>query len=134
MRTFPCRQSGCSATVEKRHSYCEKHQYNNDQTNARPWRSWYSLAIWTQIKDHFRSVAPERATTCQALDPAGVLKNAKGERICGKPATDIDHIQAHKGDWDLFVGGLSTLDYWYPNLEGLCHSCHAKKTAREEAA
>jgi len=39
------------------------------------------------------------------------------------PATDVDHIRDHKGDWALFTDA--------GNLESLCHSCHSRKTARE---
>ena len=40
------------------------------------------------------------------------------------PATDVDHIKAHRGDKDLF---------WDPdNLQALCHSCHSKKTNAED--
>jgi 5-methylcytosine-specific restriction enzyme A len=37
------------------------------------------------------------------------------------PATDVDHIQAHRGDPAL-------LRAW-SNLEALCHACHSRKTA-----
>lgn len=39
-------------------------------------------------------------------------------------ATDVDHIVPHKGDQSLM---------WdWDNLQPLCHSCHSKKTARED--
>lgn len=44
--------------------------------------------------------------------------------ICGKPATEIDHIIPHKGDYELFWN----VDNWQP----LCHSCHSRKTVLED--
>ncbi|MFA5379199.1 MAG: HNH endonuclease signature motif containing protein, partial [Dehalococcoidia bacterium] len=44
--------------------------------------------------------------------------------MCGRPATDVDHIEPHCGDYDKF---------WdESNLSALCHSCHSRKTARED--
>ena len=43
-----------------------------------------------------------------------------------EPATDVDHIIPHKGDMDLF---------WDPdNHQGLCKSCHSRKTATEDSS
>jgi 5-methylcytosine-specific restriction endonuclease McrA len=36
---------------------------------------------------------------------------------------DVDHIVPHKGDEDLY--------FRRSNLQGLCKSCHGKKTGRE---
>lgn len=44
--------------------------------------------------------------------------------ICGAPATDLDHINPHRGDLKLFWD----TDNWQP----LCASCHSRKTARED--
>lgn len=39
------------------------------------------------------------------------------------PATDVDHIEPHRGDEALF---------WRPgNWQALCHECHSRKTAAE---
>jgi len=40
--------------------------------------------------------------------------------VCGKPATDVDHIIPRR------EGGT---DQWH-NLQALCHECHSSKTAR----
>jgi len=41
---------------------------------------------------------------------------------CGQPATDVDHIKAHRGDQKLM---------WdWNNLQSLCHAHHSAKTAR----
>ena len=38
-------------------------------------------------------------------------------------ATDVDHVQDHKGNWLLFIDRN--------NLQSLCHRCHSSKTMRE---
>lgn len=44
-------------------------------------------------------------------------------KICGRAAsTDVDHIIPKS------KGGLDAVD----NLQGLCHSCHSRKTASED--
>jgi len=40
-------------------------------------------------------------------------------------ATDADHVVPHHFDYDAF---------WYGELQSLCHSHHAAKTAAEEGA
>ena len=38
-------------------------------------------------------------------------------------ATDVDHIEPHRGDWSKFTDRN--------NLQSLCHACHSRKTAEE---
>ena len=42
---------------------------------------------------------------------------------CSNGSTDVDHIKPRS------LGGKDSLD----NLQGLCHSCHSRKTAREDS-
>lgn len=44
-------------------------------------------------------------------------------RKCGNPATEVDHITPHEGDWSLFWDESN----WQP----LCKRCHSQKTMRE---
>lgn len=44
--------------------------------------------------------------------------------VCGKPATETDHIVPHKGNKELFWD----VSNWQP----LCHECHSRKTATED--
>lgn len=120
-----CPEPGCGRASAQGSRFCERHQADNyvirrDRTrnDRTPWRRWYGLAQWARIKDHFRATCPERALICQAIE--------NGQK-CGHPATDIDHVQPHKGDWLLFCGGPG-----YSNLQGLCKSHHSKKTASED--
>lgn len=39
---------------------------------------------------------------------------------CGEPATDVDHVTPHDGNWRLFTDRR--------NLRSLCRSCHSRKT------
>lgn len=40
------------------------------------------------------------------------------------PATDVDHIRPHGGDWSLFWDRA--------NHQALCHPCHSRKTATHD--
>lgn len=72
----------------------------------RPWDRWYGRAHWASLR-----------TLCLARDPVC--------RMCQRAAASVaDHIVPHKGNWLLFCD----LD----NLQGLCRSCHDKKTATED--
>lgn len=43
---------------------------------------------------------------------------------CGKIATDLDHIKAHKGNQELFFDEA--------NWQALCGVCHRRKTVTED--
>ncbi len=83
------------------------------------WDKLYNLAEWGRIKERFRAEYPLRACICQAQD------SETGQQ-CNQPATEIDHVIPHKGDWFLFCGGID-----FENLQGLCHRHHSEKTALE---
>ena len=76
------------------------------------WHDWYFLPIW---RDHLRPEHLIREPFCRECAKHGVRTYA----------TDVDHIVDHKGNWKLFTDP--------DNLQSLCHSCHSKKTAREQA-
>ena len=61
-----------------------------------------------------RTICLNRNPLCVVCEKAGVVKAAK----------EVDHITPHRGDEGLF----SDLD----NLQGLCKSCHSKKTRQEQ--
>ena len=42
------------------------------------------------------------------------------------PATQADHIVAHRGEWERFIDPY--------NLQSLCASCHSLKTYHEDGA
>lgn len=46
------------------------------------------------------------------------------QRGLHRPATEVDHVVPHRGNMRLF---------WdQTNWQGLCHTCHCRKTARED--
>ena len=75
------------------------------------WHGWYSLAVWT---DELRPGQLLREPFCRECAWRGLRT----------PATDVDHIRDHKGDWTVFTDRS--------NLQSLCHSCHSRKTTGEQ--
>jgi 5-methylcytosine-specific restriction endonuclease McrA len=70
----------------------------------RGWRDWYQLQRWRNI-----------AKTQLAAEPlcAECLKHD-----IVTPATVVDHIKEHEGDWNSFILGAR---------QSLCGPCHARK-------
>ena len=105
----PCRRPGCGALT--RDGWCERHRpQRTGRRESAAWHSWYSLPVWT---DDLRPAQLLREPFCRECARHGLRT----------PATDVDHIRDHKGNWALFIDRS--------NLENLCHSCHSRKTARE---
>lgn len=68
------------------------------------WGKWYKRPRYRKARERFLTKHPFCA-------------------VCGRPATDLDHIIPHRGSEKLF---------WdQSNWQGLCHSCHSKKTIEE---
>jgi 5-methylcytosine-specific restriction enzyme A len=82
------------------------------------WRAWYKSPTWKAIKRH-RLVQEPYCRQC-ALEGRTV------------PATHVDHIESHRGQWAQFTK--------YENTQSLCprhHNAHrrcgAPKTGKSEA-
>ena len=106
----PCRRPGCSALT--RDGWCPAHKPKQaPRRESAPWHGWYSLPVWT---DDLRKAQLLREPFCRECDRRGLRTWA----------TDVDHIRDHKGNWALFTAR--------DNLQSLCHSCHARKTMREQ--
>lgn len=106
----PCRHAGCAALTKD--GWCPVHKPKPlARRESAVWHSWYSLPIW---KNDLRPAQLFREPFCREC----------GRRGLRVRATDVDHIQDHKGNWALFISE--------GNLESLCHSCHSKKTMREQ--
>lgn len=109
----PCRHPGCPEVT--REGWCAKHKpkikYGKYQRKASAeYHGWYLLAIWRKV-----------------LRPAQLLREPWC-RECAKhgrrtPATVVDHVRPHRGDWALFVDPA--------NHQSLCKPCHDRKTAQE---
>jgi 5-methylcytosine-specific restriction protein A len=78
---------------------------------TKPWRRWYCLAIWREIR-----------AAQLAAQPLCERHLAKGETVA---ATVCNHRRPHRGDWDQFVAGP---------FESLCKACHDGEVQREERA
>ena len=107
----PCRHPGCSCLT--RSGYCEAHtpkRTHDRSAEAESWRWMYRTPEW---KDDLRPNQLLSEPFCRECARHGIRT----------PATDVDHIVDHKGDWARFTDP--------GNLESLCHSCHSRKTASE---
>jgi len=103
----PCKRVGCPELV--RDTYCDKHKPPESRRDSEGWRYLYQTKRWKQLRVSHLLIEP----LCRECA-------ARGERT---RATDVDHIRDHKGNAQLF--------YAADNLQSLCHSCHSRKTARE---
>lgn len=106
----PCRHPGCPELT--RDGWCPSHKPRQAaRRESAAWHGWYSLPVWT---DDLRPGQLFREPFCRACAQRGIRTHA----------TDVDHIRDHKGDWTLFTAR--------DNLQSLCHSCHSRKTMREQ--
>lgn len=102
-----CAYPGCVTLV--RAGYCEQHKRNQ----VKPYRdqakqNLYGTTLWRKM----RAIQLSREPWCAECLRANVYT----------PATDVDHIERHDGDLEVF--------YSSP-LQSLCHACHSRKTAQE---
>lgn len=106
----PCRKPGCGQLT--RDGWCPAHKPREKPRSqeAQAYRRWYSLPIWT---DDLRPYQLLREPFCRECAK-------QGRRVY---ATDVDHVEDHKGDWSKFIDRN--------NLQSLCHSCHSRKTMAE---
>ncbi len=93
----------CPNPAERGGSRCREHRATHDR--ERKGRGIYTTARWRKLR-------------------ARVLRDEPNCRLCGQPATHVDHII----DWRK---GGPTWDVH--NLQPLCASCHGRKTRAEAA-
>ena len=106
----PCRHPGCRELT--RDGWCPAHRPRHERRRSAQYHSWYSLPVWT---DRLRPQQLLREPFCRECRKHGLRT----------PATVVDHIEPHRGDWSLFADE--------DNLQSLCKHCHDRKTAREMA-
>lgn len=107
----PCRKPGCRELVSS--GYCDKHRPKRSSDRSEEAKSWHWFYGTPEWKDDLRPT--------QLLNEPFCAECAKlGYRV---RATDVDHIEDHKGDWEKFIDRT--------NLRSLCHSCHSRKTAKD---
>ena len=102
-----CATPGCPAIVPRGHCPQHARQREAGRPNADV-RKWYGLAIWQRLR---RRVLLEEPLCRECA--------TRGESTI---ATDVDHIEPHRGIWERFLDRA--------NLQALCHACHARKTQR----
>lgn len=108
LRPFrPCKRVGCVALT--RDVYCDEHKPSDKRREGVTWRYLYNTRKWKEMRALHLLMSPF-CVDC--------VRDGKRTR-----ATDVDHIRDHKGNKRLF--------YDKNNLQSLCHSCHSKKTMRE---
>lgn len=103
----PCNAVGCNVLTST--GYCEDHKPVNTHDNYRKssTKRGYDYK-WRK----YRIIFLRRNPVC-------VTCRTNGYTV---PATEVDHIVPHRGDKRLF---------WDPNNhQGLCKSCHSKKTVK----
>ena len=105
----PCRRPGCPELT--RDGWCPKHRPKQaSRRESAPWHGWYSLPVWTQDLRPSQLLAEPFCREC-------------ARRGLRTPATDVDHVWDHKGDWELFTDRKG--------LQSLCHAGHSRKTMRD---
>lgn len=112
----PCAQQGCAALVTPPVRYCPAHLY--------------LVKAGKNEKDKGRLTATQRGYGARWHKASRMYLNehpfcyhcmGKGRTV---PATLVDHIIPHKGNYDLF---------WdEENWQSLCTHCHNVKTAKED--
>lgn len=105
-----CAIPGCREYRAADAKYCARHaqQFADNEQDRRGTAAQRGYgARWARYRRAFLSAHP----ICAAPE-------------CGRAATDVDHITAVRGPNDPL--------FWEPsNHQGLCHSCHSRKTATE---
>ena len=105
----PCQHPRCPELVPAGTKYCEKHKPLHPEEVRSAAARGYGHA-WQVARKKFLEAHP----LCEEC-----LKHGRYVR-----ATDVDHVIAHRGNQELFWDAS--------NWRALCHSCHSKKTAKED--
>jgi 5-methylcytosine-specific restriction enzyme A len=109
---LPCRAPGCRTVGP-----CPQHdiQRGRLERERKPsWSGWYHIARWRNPVWGLRA-------RVLAASPLCVVCRATGRIVA---ATEVDHVQPHRGDPALFWN--------IANCQGLCWTCHQNKTNRGE--
>ena len=113
----PCRHPGCCVLVSD--GYCDAHRQRSDRRSAeaQSWRWMYQTDEWRLDLRPTQLMREPFCRECARLYPSGDPRHRT-------PATVVDHIVPHCGDWDMFTDE--------GNLQSLCKRHHDIKTAQEQ--
>lgn len=117
----PCAHPGCRELVSS--GYCAKHRpadRSRRSEAAADWHRWYEKPIWRFDLRPAQLLAEPFCRECAAQ-----ARRENRPELLRIPATDVDHITPHRGDWKIFTDRR--------NLQSLCHACHSRKTMAEMA-
>lgn len=103
-----CKHPGCRMVTSE--GWCPAHKPKVTRKESAAWHYLY-----TDPRYHWA----QRRTDQLIREPFCKECAKRGLRV---PATDVDHIEPHRGDVTKFMTGL---------LQSLCHSCHSRKTMQE---
>lgn len=116
----PCAHVGCRKYSEPGCSYCAEHESEHKEFLRQKRRE-----RWNRIEEQRLSANERGYTSAWVRARKQYLMEHPLCAMCGKPATDVDHIVPHRGDRQLF---------WNRNnWQSLCHECHSRKTLTEVA-
>lgn len=101
-----CGKTGCRALVRGAGSRCAEHAREREQARGSATARGYGFD-WRTLRASHLAAHP----TCSHPE-------------CGKAATDVDHVNPHRGDDRLRLDA--------GNLQSLCHSHHSSKTATQD--
>lgn len=93
-------------------SRCEPHSREREQSRGTSTERGYDGA-WRKLRNAFLEQHPH----CEHVDQPT-------QERCTLPATDVDHVIAHRGN--------DALRLDWNNLQALCHAHHSSKTARHD--
>ena len=102
-----CKKIGCRNLTDSASGYCAEHeseQHRYDKRRLNSYQRGYD-SRWRKYRLWFLSRHPLCA-------------------VCGMPASVVDHITPHKGNYKLFWDEA--------NHQALCKRCHDIKTAKED--
>ena len=102
-----CKAPGCMTLTAD--GYCPEHKPKQQRNVSKAWHRLYDRPEWPRL----RADQLAREPFCRECAQ-------RGERT---RATEVDHIQPHRGDLRLFLDA--------GNLQSLCHRCHSRKTIQE---
>ncbi len=110
----PCNYPGCPALIEAGARYCEKHKKQETQRYDRE-RGTAAQRGYGGRWQRYRLQYLRQHPLCVECESKGLVK----------PSKHVDHIKAVSGPDDPL--------FWAPdNHQALCHSCHSRKTVKED--